>query len=344
MFTNTTEQTLSYVLAGGNGTYALSGTGSVDGVLFAVSGDQAIVVNNTSAVIRITTADASVASTTDVICVEGDSVNISGLLAISNPAAAYTRAIPATTQWQDQVSLIFGTNGITVSGSNQYGQLAVATCTIYRAHSPTLQITNQITQFEFAISNCVLGGTVGPDVSTLHWTNQLTQQGGTASASNPWGFALELQVGTNPVQITVLNTPGERVTDSIDLIRAEQNPVLSVSPSTLHGHAPPNRVSTQHCSFVVRNAGGQLLSYQLRSITNSWITSCTPTGGILQAGAEESIHLTLLASNLAKQTLSTVLSIDAAPPAEQSPQFIPLLFTIRAGGLSYLTELLLGEE
>jgi len=113
----------------------------------------------------------------------------------------------------EDVALNVGSNLITVTGTNLYGQKVIDSVTITRSESlatPFIDITTGNTNVNFGTAQLDIIGTNVNIVGTMNWENQFTGASGSISATSNWTILnVALNVGANVITVTGTNVYGD---------------------------------------------------------------------------------------------------------------------------------------
>jgi sulfatase modifying factor 1 len=132
------------------------------------------------------------------------------------------------------IALAVGSNLITVSGTNLYGDGASDSVSITRGglgtDLPSLDITNENQTVAGTVSTLTLGGTANAHVvGQMTWSNSLGGAG-SFTAVPAWSIPLTLDMGTNIITVRGSNLWSEVATDVVVIARAEVPlPVLIIT-------------------------------------------------------------------------------------------------------------------
>ena len=243
--------TWTNVLTGGSGSLAASASWSVAVTLAAgtneirVSGmnyllDQGatdtvtLVVSAAvgTPVVVITTPDQTVAAGTTSLAVAGtNNAAVVGTMRWTNNLTGSAGTLAAATSWSTNLALAIGTNVITVSGTNTAGTLASDSVQIIRPpDTPVVVITTPDQTVAAGTTSIAVAGTNNAAVvGTMRWTNNLTGSVGTLAAATSWSTNLALAIGTNVITVSGTNTAGTLASDSVQIIRPPDTPVVVIT-------------------------------------------------------------------------------------------------------------------
>ncbi|MDA0991183.1 MAG: hypothetical protein O3A51_10580, partial [Verrucomicrobia bacterium] len=174
----------------------------------------------------------------------------------------------AGTSWSiGGIALGFGTNTITVTGTNILSQSAADTVQLVRIPAPIVTITNPPDSFvDHTATTATISGTANSVVvNPLAWTNALTGDSGFGTAGPSWSIAgIPLGFGTNLITVTGTNLVNQSDEDSVQIVRVPA-PVLSIT-------FPPNGtiVPSTTASAVLQGTANPVVVGQL-----SWTNALT---------------------------------------------------------------------
>jgi len=234
------------VLTGGSGPFAAQAAWSVPGIALAVgtnllvasgsnsvgglASDSVRVVRVSAPVLDVTNVAATVRYSTTAYALGGTGAGLSGHIRWTNALSGTGGSIPAASPFSLATILLgIGANTITVSGSNQYGDIASDAVVITRGglgtDLPYVHITNTDASVANEVAVTGLGGTNNAHVvGQLSWTNSLGG-GGSLPAALQWQVpGIALSVGTNVIRVWGTNTWGEASTGTVRVVRSANVP------------------------------------------------------------------------------------------------------------------------
>jgi len=134
--------------------------------------------------------------------------------------------------WQvESIPLAYGTNVITVTGTNVLGTHASDSVEVVRSAAPPLvvDITNANHAVDWTITAASIGGTSTPSVvGTMAWTNAANGASDTFAAASPWTVEdIPLAYGTNVITVTGTNALGTSASDSVEIVRTTMPSLLA---------------------------------------------------------------------------------------------------------------------
>ena len=297
--------------------------------------------------LTITTTSTLVRSDTSAIIIEGTANDqVSGTMLWTNSLSGDYGSLAATSTWSTSVSLASGTNQFRMSGSNTLGQIATSTLNVVRVQPPLLQLYNTNAEVPYATASVTISGQI-QQVETLLWTNHFTMDSNPiATDTSPFQALVPVNPGTNLITLIAQNRAGETTNSSIQIIRAEQNPILTVKPVSVSASASSNSTQAAHPSFNVSNTGGKTLNYTITYTTNQWLQQLSPTNGSLAASQTNAHTFSLYTTGVPLGTYTSTLQVTANDATINTSQLVTLTFRIHntaAPMTSVLLQLLLNK-
>ncbi len=151
-------------------------------------------------------------------------------LALWTNSSGYAGSISASAIWEFSTPLVVGSNNITITVSNLWGDVASDDILIIRGGEgtgkPVVAITNVagVITCSYDVTNFELKGTNNIHVfGNMIWTNESTARSGIFPASLQWSTIIDqLAVGTNIIKIFGSNLWNEVVTDTVWIVRGPE--------------------------------------------------------------------------------------------------------------------------
>ena len=296
--------------------------------------------------LNCTNANETVKSSVNTFALGGVASNLTGNIAWSNAQNSAKGSTVAADSWTiDTVSLEVGSNVIHLTGANSMGETASDQVWIYRAGLPAVSAT-ATSPVDYGTTNAALSGTAGNYVTSLWWTNALTHG---MSAITPvvanWNAEVPLNVGANEITVISKNAAGEHSNVVVSVVRHDQNPILLVEPTTVNRSALFESSNVVTKTYVIRNAGGKTLSYNVGITNSGWFAGMTgSTSGALTRDQAQTNILTFDPTGLPLGNYTTNFVVTGTGDNLETNQSVLVKFLIRkAAGVSALLQLLLGE-
>ena len=176
----------------------------------------------------------------DTIVIGGtNNPSVTGTMFYTNAANGAAGSFTAQPAWTTPaITLAYGANMLSVTGTNSVGAAASDSITITRAMppAPVVTITNTVTTVPWNQDTIVIGGTNNPSVTgTMFYTNAANGAAGSFTAQPAWTTpAITLAYGANVLSVTGTNSVGAAASDSITITRAM--PPAPLSPSRTRRH------------------------------------------------------------------------------------------------------------
>jgi hypothetical protein len=147
----------------------------------------------------------------------------------SNAASGASGVAQGADDWTADVPLLLGTNLITVTAEDPFGNAASAQVTLILipaaadAIPPLVLIQTPTSESSFAAEtpDVLLGGLAADNdaVTSVVWHNAATGQTGTAEGATVWSAVIPTATGPNPVTVTAFDTSGNASVASIVIVR-----------------------------------------------------------------------------------------------------------------------------
>ena len=146
---------------------------------------------------------------------------VTGTMFYTNAANGAAGSFTAQPAWTTPaITLAYGANVLSVTGTNSVGAAASDSITITRP-APVVTITNTVTTVPWNQDTIVIGGTNNPSVTgTMFYTNAANGAAGSFTAQPAWTTpAITLAYGNNLVTVTGTNSVGLVASASITITR-----------------------------------------------------------------------------------------------------------------------------
>ena len=323
--TGTASWTASVVLAAGSNAItvrAQDAAGNFATDVITVTYNAADATNPSIAITTPTTSTTHTTSTSPLSLGGTASDNV-GVTQVtwSNAANGGSGTASGTTSWTASVTLVAGSNAITVRASDAAGNQATDMITVTYTPGdttlPLISITTPTSSATHSTSSTplALGGTASDNVGVTQvtWSNAGTGGSGTASGTTTWTASIPLASGSNAITVRARDAAGNQATDTITvtytppagdttkptltIVSPATNPFTATSePLAVSGGATDNAaVATVTWSNAATGDNGTA------SGTTSWSASIP-----LAAGANA---ITITAVDSSGNSTSTVLNV-----------------------------------
>lgn len=305
-----------------------------------------VMETNAPCELYITSTNQLVPSTVQSVAISGTAGDtVVGQIGWTNLLTMAGGSFAAALTWTQSVALAVGTNPVIVTGTNSMGVSASDTVTVVRAGLPVITVDVPVSPVEYAVTQQVFSGTANSYVTTMSWTNEGAQQGGSIASATNWSSVIPLLQGTNIITIQGMNDAGETaISVPQTVIRRDQNPIMTITPLTVSAVAFPGTTNTVTSSFQVSNTGGKELSYTIDFTTNDWLQSISSLTGTLTHATTKTHIITCDPSGLEKGIYTNAMPVIADSPATNASQIVSMRFIIReARGNATIFQLLLSD-
>ena len=189
-------------------------------------GVSAFAIESKQPTLHITNSNGTVGSYTTTYDIGGTNAYLEGVLVWTNAANGSNGTVAESSPWTiSSIPLAYGTNLITVSGTNAFGALASDSVSIIRTSpglgSPIVDVTTAPTTVVGPITSYTINGTNNVHVvGTMSWTNSNTGGSGSLAATASWQVAdISLGFGTNVIAVSGSNLLATVTNDAVTIVR-----------------------------------------------------------------------------------------------------------------------------
>ena len=155
--------------------------------------------------------------------------NVVGMAHWINPLSGKNGYVDADAGKIENIDLAVGSNVVSVSGTNLFGQKSTDIITITRTASlatPFIDITSGNTIVSFETVQLDISGTNSNIVGTMNWTNQTTGVSGNISAAQNWTIQnIAVNIGNNTIIVSGTNVYGDKTDASVIVSRLHESKI-----------------------------------------------------------------------------------------------------------------------